>query len=104
MDAKKDETRFTIKFNPANPRHKEAMRILNEDGGRRKASLIADALCMYVHGNSVIDVSTIKNPVQVAKVESCTPMHRHETNAPDKRQPSTDDSWATINESLDGFF
>jgi len=104
MEAKKDATRFTIKFNPANPRHKEAMRILNEDGGRRKASLIADALCMYVHCNSVIDASTMKNPVKVTKDESGTLMHGLEANAPDKRQPSTDDSWATINESLDGFF
>ena len=104
MEAKKDETRFTIKFNPANPRHKEAMRILNKDGGRRKASLIADALCMYVHGNPVMTVNTIRNPVQVTKGESSTPMHGHEANAPDKRQPSTDDSWTTINESLNGFF
>ena len=48
MDAKKDETRFTIKFNPVNPRHREAIRILNE-AGRGKASLIADAICMYIH-------------------------------------------------------
>ena len=48
MDAKKNEARFTIKFNPVNPRHREAMRILNE-AGRGKAALIADALCMYAH-------------------------------------------------------
>ena len=46
-DVKKNEARFTIKFNPINPRHREAMRILN-DAGRGKAALIADALCMYV--------------------------------------------------------
>ena len=44
--AKKNEARFTIKFNPANPRHREAMRMLNE-AGRCKASLIADALSLY---------------------------------------------------------
>ena len=44
--AKKNEARFTIKFNPANPRHREAMRMLDE-AGRCKASLIADALCVY---------------------------------------------------------
>ena len=48
MESKKNEARFTIKFNPANPRHREAMRILNE-AGRGKAALIADALCMYTH-------------------------------------------------------
>ena len=46
--SKKDETRFTIKFNPSIPRHREAMRILNE-AGRWKAALIADALCLYAH-------------------------------------------------------
>ena len=51
MYAKKDEARFTIKFNPLNPRHKEAMRVLNE-AGRSKASLIADALCMFLHCGS----------------------------------------------------
>jgi len=46
MGTKKDKTRFTIKFCPANPRHQEAMQIL-DGAGRRKASLIADSLCMY---------------------------------------------------------
>jgi len=48
---KKDETRFTIRFNPIDPRHQAAMDTL-EASGRRKASLIADALCEYLarHG------------------------------------------------------
>ena len=45
---KKDGTRFTLKFNPVNSRHREAVRILNE-AGRGMASLVADALCMYAH-------------------------------------------------------
>ena len=50
---KKDETRFTIRFNPADPRHQRAMDVLKASG-RRKASLIADAICEYValHGGS----------------------------------------------------
>ena len=48
MAAKKDESKFTIKFNPVNPRHREAVRILNEVG-RGKAALIAEALYIYAH-------------------------------------------------------
>jgi hypothetical protein len=51
MDTKKDVARFTIKFNTINPRHKQAIRMLNE-AGRTKAALIADALCMYAHYGS----------------------------------------------------
>ena len=48
---KKDKGRFTIKFNSKNPRHNEAMKILN-DYGKGMSSLIADALYMYVHHGS----------------------------------------------------
>ena len=50
---KKDNTRYTIRFNPADPRHQRAMDVL-ESAGRRKASLIADAVCEYLarHGGA----------------------------------------------------
>ncbi|MCL1882710.1 MAG: hypothetical protein FWF81_03025 [Defluviitaleaceae bacterium] len=44
---KKDETRFTIRFNPVDPRQNRTMNAL-EAAGRRKATLIADALCEYL--------------------------------------------------------
>jgi len=44
---KKDETRFSIRFNLADPRHRKAKEIL-EASGRRKASFIADAVWEYV--------------------------------------------------------
>jgi len=40
---KKDECRFTIRFNPDIPEHAQAIQLLNESG-RAKASLIASAL------------------------------------------------------------
>jgi hypothetical protein len=43
---KADEARFSVRFNPADPRHRLAMEILNR-AGRRKAFLIADAVCSY---------------------------------------------------------
>jgi len=48
---KKDEARFTIRFNAADPRQQKAMNALKA-AGRRKASLIADAVNEYLirHG------------------------------------------------------
>jgi len=43
---KSDEARYTVRFNPGDPRHHKAMNILNR-AGRRKASLIAEAICFY---------------------------------------------------------
>lgn len=43
---KKDDTRFTVRFNPTDPRHQSAMADLNASG-RRKAALIAEALYYY---------------------------------------------------------
>jgi hypothetical protein len=43
---KKEEMRLTIRFNPADPRHREAARILNESG-RSKAIIVANALWEY---------------------------------------------------------
>ena len=42
-----DKSRFTIRFNEADPRQLKAMEIL-ETAGRRKASLIADAICYFM--------------------------------------------------------
>ena len=43
---KMDATRFTIRFNPSDPYHQKAMTILSH-AGRRKATIIADAICAY---------------------------------------------------------
>ena len=55
---KKDEDRFTIRFNPADPRQKATRDVLSA-AGRRKAALITDALCEYMarHGGfGAVDV------------------------------------------------
>ena len=44
---KKDKTRFTIRFNPVDPRQLKTMNAL-EAAGRRKSTLIADAVCEYL--------------------------------------------------------
>ena len=43
---KKEEMRFSIRFNPADPRHRNAARLLNE-AGRSKAVIVANALWEY---------------------------------------------------------
>jgi len=55
---KKDETRFTIRFNPIDPRHQIAMDAL-KTSGRRKATLIADALCEYFSKRDIEGVAPI---------------------------------------------
>ena len=51
---KKNEMRFTIRFNPADPRHKITINALNASG-RRIATLIADAVYDYLvrHGSII---------------------------------------------------
>jgi len=44
---KKDEYRFTIRFNPADPKHQKVAEILKV-AARRKAYLIADAVYEYL--------------------------------------------------------
>ena len=71
MAIKKDEARFTIRFNQENPRHNKAMQILNQNG-KGMASLIADALCMYIHYGAdftgdLINVKQNTNPPQIHK-------------------------------------
>ena len=44
---KKDPARFSIRFNPANPRHAKAIEMLDA-AGRCKAALVAEALSKYL--------------------------------------------------------
>jgi hypothetical protein len=47
--SKKEESRFNIRFNPADPAHQIAIEILSH-AGRSKANLIANALVFYLKG------------------------------------------------------
>ncbi|MCL2840296.1 MAG: hypothetical protein FWE05_05930 [Defluviitaleaceae bacterium] len=61
--AKKDPNRFSIRFNPADPKHKQAMAML-DSSGRMKASLIAEALWVYKNINVVLPPSMSFYPSQ----------------------------------------
>jgi len=74
---KKDQTRFTIRFNPADPRHQTAMSAL-ELAGRRKATLIADAVCEYLLRHSDNECAYQLAPVFI------------ENNSPESSIPSDD--------------
>ena len=76
---KKDETRFTVRFNPADPRHRTTMDILGL-AGRRKATLIADAVCEYLARHR--DVSAPGYLPQNLHIPNAGPKHRkHEEDA-----------------------
>jgi hypothetical protein len=44
---KKDEARYTLRFNPKHPRHKRTMEFL-DSVGRHKASYLADIVCEHL--------------------------------------------------------
>ena len=46
--AKKENNKFTIQFNPADPQHAQTIAILNQQG-RRKAQFITNAVMHYLH-------------------------------------------------------
>jgi len=69
---KLDETRYTIRFNPADPRHRIAMEILSR-AGRRKSTLIADAICAYYSG------AAFQGGVGVAQAAELTTDWLHQT-------------------------
>lgn len=49
MSGKKDRDRFSIKFNLNDPLHEAAVRLLEQQGPRRKAQFIANAVLHYVN-------------------------------------------------------
>ncbi len=49
MDGKKEPGRFSIKFNTADPTHKAAIDLLNQQNPRGKAQFIANAILHYIH-------------------------------------------------------
>jgi len=57
---KKNELRFTVCFNPADPRHIKAAQILN-NAGRRKATIVANALWEYAREHEEHESAAIHN-------------------------------------------
>ena len=77
---KKDEARYTIRFCPADPRHRTVMEALDA-AGRRKASLIVDAIWEYLvrHGGAETLVSPPPVPAPSKKATSIKTSQDHKT-------------------------
>ena len=116
MKTKKVEARFTIQFNLDNPRHKEAVQILNE-AGRGKAVLIADALYVYSRyvANAIDNIGNNKSVLvqhevtptthekfEVSEIVSLTTTTKPTNTA--TNHSTEGDVWQTVNESLEAFF
>ena len=122
MDDKKTPAKFTIRFKPSNPRHQQAIRMLNEAGPGNMAALIADALCMYAHyGTAMVgDLVSVENdnpnPVMLQHelTVNTTPEDIQQPNStltsnpnngsPGAGEPTEDDIWDVVNDSLGSFF
>jgi len=103
MDTKKDKTRYTIKFNSADLRHQEAMKALDA-AGRRKASLIADALCMYNRYGADMGFTPLVSDINNANPTQHQDKPAIKTAPPSNTSDANDnDIWQSINESLAGF-
>ena len=104
MGTKKDEAKFTIKFNPVNPRHREAVRILNE-AGRGKAALIAEALYAYTHHRAGIGFSLSSGGSGGGMKESAQAMQDAEIYEAPKTSELDDDALLnTLAGSVEQFF
>ena len=97
---KKDETRFTIRFNPTDPRHHRVMTALKASG-RRKASLIADAVCEYLERHDRNEVVVI--PVQTNQGLPVESVHVHPQEESTESTSVNDDLRNAVLEGLSMF-
>ncbi len=68
MAKKKEDNKFTIQFNPADPQHAQTIDILNQQG-RRKAQFITNAVIHYLHCSNTPDIPQMA-PIDAAAIES----------------------------------
>ncbi len=68
MAKKKEDNKFTIQFNPADPQHAQTIAILNQQG-RRKAQFITNAVTHYLHCSNTPDIPQAV-PIDTAAIEA----------------------------------
>ena len=66
--AKKEDNKFTIQFNPADPQHAQTIAILNQQG-RRKAQFITNAVMHYLNCSNTPEIPQAA-PIDAAVIES----------------------------------
>jgi hypothetical protein len=64
MTTKKDEARFTIQFNAADPAHRRAIDLLNGLGRRSKAQYIVNAVLRYETEGGTSNIGEIETVVR----------------------------------------
>ena len=67
MPEKKEQNRFTIQFNPADPTHQPVIDILNRQG-RRKAQFLVSAVQHYLHCPETPDIPQM-SPIDTRTIE-----------------------------------
>ena len=95
MDGKKDPGKFTIRFNVADPRQREVVNLLNQQG-RFKAQFLANAVQHYVHCNgapgtheaSSVDAGQIERIVRNVLAAQQVP----QAGSPEKQTDSNQDN------------
>lgn len=68
MAKKKEDNKFTIQFNPADPQHAQTIAILNQQE-RRKAQFITNAVMHYLHCSHTPEIPQAV-PIDTAVIES----------------------------------
>lgn len=68
MAKKKEDNKFTIQFNPADPQHAQTIAVLNQQG-RRKAQFITNAVMHYLHCSNTPEIPQTV-PIDTAAIET----------------------------------
>lgn len=68
MAKKKEDNKFTIQFNPADPQHAQTIDILNQQG-RRKAQFITNAVMHYLHCSNTTEIPQAV-PIDTSTIEA----------------------------------
>ena len=88
MAEKKDNAKFTVQFNPADPLHQQTIDMLNRQG-RRKAQFIANAVVHYIHCKETPDIPQAA-PINTDAIEAVVKRileQRAEKGAPIPKAP-----------------
>lgn len=87
MPEKKEQNKFTIQFNPADPAHRQTIDILNQHG-RRKAQFIVNAVQHYLHCPETPDIPQ-PAPVDIHTIEDIVRriVEEQKKLAPKKQEP-----------------
>lgn len=81
MAQKKEISKFTIQFNPADPQHAQTIDILNQQG-RRKAQFITNAVMHYLHCSNTPKIPQAA-PIDATAIEAIVRRIMEEQNKPD---------------------